>query len=582
MKRSSVYRDESTLVNNNASNSFEFREGIRNNEGVSCNIIEGFGGDNLSADIVVSTPITNESNASASEDLFLNQTSYGGNGRARRNTNVVKKSRRRSLKHSEESKTNYDHVDADLSSLIASELTKLSIEDRVKALEEVHGVVENIEEDPEVINNLFEQVKEELKRIRYKQAYEKTAFLSNAYVNDPEFVLPFLRADNYKPRPAAIRLTEHFRHKLDLFGERTLVRDIMYDDLTDDEKLILNSGFVQIMTAKDQAGRQIVVCNMSVFLKVGNLRNVLRACWYLTVRNAKMNSANYKMGIVGVYFAHGMANIFEKLAANKKDFIEGTGFMQNALPLKFASVHFCFDNTFGSSLQTYLMMSLGKCARVRLRSHCGSIMECRYALKSFGIHVDSFANGSLTDSVQEVIKCFRELDEVHRKKMEKKVLPRPNDVLLGRGRPFQLYSGNLALTAMIDQNRTRYTTAKKMDKKAITSEIVESIRKSGGMFLKKAVEGSDVDWEEVDFETSRLKVSHSFRTMSRCHAGQDDLHDAWNPGGKGNEGLPADPIPSTLTDVTNPLGLLVEVPLSNVDPLAADTGFASSNKRRKG
>ncbi len=166
----------------------------------------------------------------------------------------------------------------DLSSLIASELTKLSLEDRVKALEEVHGVVQNIEEDPNEITKLFDKVKEELKRLRYKQAYEKAAFLSSSYVNNQEFVLSFLRAVNYNPRHAAIRLAEHFKFKLELFGEHTLVRDIFYDDLTDDEKLILNSGFIQMLPSPDRAGRQIVACHMNQFLEIGSLKNCVRTC----------------------------------------------------------------------------------------------------------------------------------------------------------------------------------------------------------------------------------------------------------------------------------------------------------------
>ena len=173
---------------------------------------------------------------------------------------------------------NLDSDHSDLSSLIASELSKLSIEDRVKALEEVHGVVQNIEEDPNEINRLFDKVKEELKRLRYKQAYEKAAFMSSTYVNNPQFVLSFLRAENYNPRHTAIRLAEHFKFKLELFGEHTLVRDIFYDDLTDEEKLILNSGFFHFLTSTDRAGRQIVACNMNKFLEIGNLMNVVRIC----------------------------------------------------------------------------------------------------------------------------------------------------------------------------------------------------------------------------------------------------------------------------------------------------------------
>jgi len=588
MKRRSINDDESKSFEDdeNGSKLRLFKGDARNNDDGWCNILGGDGeGGHVIADIVNSSAsLSNESTADeerASADIFLNQMpNFDGRGRGRRNSNTPKKTKRKSLTLSgTNSNNNSDHPD--LSSLIASELTKLSIEDRIKALEEVHGVVENIEEDPEEIDSLFDQVKEELKRLRYKQAYEKAAFLSSTYVNDPEFVLPFLRADNYNPRPAAIRLAEHFKYKLELFGEHTLVRDIMYEDLSEDEKIILKSGFVQTLPASDRAGRQVVVCNMCEFLKVGTLRNCIRAMWYLSMRNSQLMTAVNHCGIVGIYFAHGMGNIFEKLY-NRNDFANGTGFMQQALPYKLASVHFCFDNSFGSAIQTYMMMTLGKCARIRLRSHCGSKMECRYALKSFGIDIDTFqidGSTSLSDSVKEVIERCRELDAAHQKKLDARLLPRPNDVLLGRGRPFQLYSGNLALTSKIDENRTRYTNAKKMHKKIITSEIVESIHASGGRFLKKVnnENGTGADWEEVDFETARLKVSHSFRTMSKWHSENDDT---WNNGGSGTEEIVVDSIPSISTGEGSPLGLMAEPTPST---LATDVNnLASSNKRRKG
>jgi hypothetical protein len=339
--------------------------------------------------------------------------------------------------------------------------------------------------------------------------------------------------------------------------------------------------------------------------------------WYLSMRNAQLTTAVDHLGIVGVYFAHGMGNIFEKLYT-RNDFANGTGFMQQALPYKLASVHFCYDNSFGSAIQTYMMMTLGKCARIRLRSHCGkqiifgvrslghvldsglqlyrhlniilshflisagSKMECGYALKSFGIDIDTFQIDGLTslsDTVKEVIERCRKLDAAHQKKVDARLLPRPNDVLLGRGRPFQLYSGNLALTSKIDESRTRYTNAKKMHKKIITSEIVESIHASGGRFLKKVnnENGTGADWEEVDFETARLKVSHSFRTMSKWHSENDD---AWNHGGSGTEEIVVDSIPSISTGEGSPLGLMAEPTPST---LATDVNnLASSNKRRKG
>mmetsp|Transcript_9341 Transcript_9341/g.23245 ORF Transcript_9341/g.23245 Transcript_9341/m.23245 type:complete len:592 (+) Transcript_9341:191-1966(+) len=545
-------------------------------------IFGGDDGDNAMADVVNSSAsVKHESNDVDSANFFLNQTQYDGNDWGRRKNNSQKKWKRKSsIPDDVDNNSSSDHPD--LSSLIASELTKLSLEDRVKALEEVHGVVETIKEDPEEIKRLMEQVKEELKRLRYKQAYEKAAFLSSTYVNNPEFVLHFLRADNNNPRHAAIRLAEHFKFKLELFGEHTLVRDILYEDLTADEQLILNSGFIQKLPALDTAGRQIVVCNMSEFLKIGNLRNVCRAMWYLTVRTSQMNPSVNSMGVVGVYFAHEIGNVFEKLSANKRtDFANGTGFMQNALPYKLASVHFCFDNKnhFGSAIQKYIMMALGRYARVRLRSHCGSRIECEYALKSFGIDIDTYKTNPLA-SVHEWLQHCKSLDESHRKELETKILPRPNDVLLGRGRPFQLYSGNLALTTKIDENKPRYATAKKMYKKTITIEIVESIHNGGGRFLKKVSndESCNMDWEEVDFETARLKVSHSFRTMSKGNSSNEEV---WNNVGKGSEEILVEPILSMSAEDADVLGFMAASIPSDVDPMISQINFSSSNKRRK-
>ena len=213
----------------------------------------------------------------------------------------------------------------------------------------------------------------------------------------------------------------------------------------------------------------------------------------------------------------------------------------------------------------------------------GSRMECCYALKSFGIDIDPFeTNGSISvsDSVKEEIQRFLEIDKKQRKKAEGRVLPRPNDVLLGRGRPFQLYSGNLALVAKIDQNRARYTKAKKMDKKIITSEIVQSICDDGVRFLKKVNNemGNGVDWEEVDFETARLKVSHGFRTNSRCHS---DNEDAWINGENIGEEILGDSNQFLMNDGTYSLGSLKSTSPSNAASLPNDTNDTFSNKRRK-
>jgi len=121
-----------------------------------------------------------------------------------------------------------------------------------------------------------------------------------------------------------------------------------------------------------------------------------------------------------------------------------------------------------------------------------------------------------------------------------------------------------------------------MDKKIITSEIVKKIRESGGRFLKKVNTDNPIhDWEEVDFETSRLKVSHSFRTMSKWHADNDD---SWNNGSKGSYDSSVDSTPSIQSEETKSNSLVADSTVSDADARGhADVlNGTSSNKRRKG
>ena len=93
--------------------------------------------------------------------------------------------------------------------------------------------------------------------------------------------------------------------------------------------------------------------------------------WYISIRNAQLNASRGRNGIVGVYFTHGMSNIFEKFTREGLNNRKGL-YLERALPYKYSGVHYCFDNNpLAIGMQTALMMSLGRYARVRLRSHCG-------------------------------------------------------------------------------------------------------------------------------------------------------------------------------------------------------------------
>ena len=91
------------------------------------------------------------------------------------------------------------------------------------------------------------------------------------------------------------------------------------------------------------------------------------------------------------------------------------------------------------------------------------------------------------------------------------ILPTPQDILLGKGRPYQEHPGNIAMNDIIDKYRDEYTSCKtRTEKTAMSQSILETIRKQGGRFLIKKSKDDDL-WVLATDAKARDKVAHSFR-----------------------------------------------------------------------
>ena len=97
------------------------------------------------------------------------------------------------------------------------------------------------------------------------------------YVNDRSFRLMFLGCERYDPKESAKRMIAHFHAKKDLFGTRTdvLARDILWSDLSDDDRETIEAGHVQVLPRRDAAGR-IVLFIVPQKRKYRTVRNMVR------------------------------------------------------------------------------------------------------------------------------------------------------------------------------------------------------------------------------------------------------------------------------------------------------------------
>jgi len=93
-------------------------------------------------------------------------------------------------------------------------------------------------------------------------------------------------------------------------------------------------------------------------------------------------------------------------------------------------------------------------------------------------------------------------------------LPLANDVLLGRGRPFQASSGNKRMHAIISKYKEEYISRPRDQKRLFVEIVLDEVLQDGTRFLKR-VETTDGTgyWEEVDRFTASEKVWHALRLV---------------------------------------------------------------------
>lgn len=187
-----------------------------------------------------------------------------------------------------------------------------------------------------------------------------------------------------------------------------------------------------------------------------------------------------------------------------------SGRLMFSLPMRVAGVHYCYDDEKLKPLFYVAMYAVQKAARLRCRFHCGTDMEIIYNLMTFGI-----PNGSLPVSLNGTIRLEAHRDYVRRMrktdstddKIDRIHVPGNYDVLLGRGKPLQKYSGNLNYHYVIETYHDLYEAAAKGRKAELAMEIVKKIKAQGGRFLKQ----DDVGWASITDEAARAKVGHTFR-----------------------------------------------------------------------
>jgi len=93
-------------------------------------------------------------------------------------------------------------------------------------------------------------------------------------------------------------------------------------------------------------------------------------------------------------------------------------------------------------------------------------------------------------------------------------LPIPHDILLGRGRTFQDFSGNVRMRHAVVARLETYIESNKAGKQECFNQIFNEIKNKRGRFLTRRPDGF---WEEVTEEVAKSKIAVAFRTTLSSH-----------------------------------------------------------------
>lgn len=147
-------------------------------------------------------------------------------------------------------------------------LNQLSSEERVQALNDLHGVSLLPDESPEILGSTLKQLDEEINNLLASLGSETHSYIE-ALRQNPKYVkglrLKFLRAEKLVPREAARRMVKHFKMKERLFGREKLGKDLDFLDLSERDRALFRLGYAQLSIKRDRAGRAIVFLSSKAF-----------------------------------------------------------------------------------------------------------------------------------------------------------------------------------------------------------------------------------------------------------------------------------------------------------------------------
>ena len=266
------------------------------------------------------------------------------------------------------------HVGVGVDLDLVKEMNELSVQEREKVYDEIHGVAKAQEESPEFVTQSIQEMDTALKNLprTRRKALDRASFLYPGLATDIKFKLMFLRAEYFDPGRSARRMAKHFEDKLMLFGEEKLVKKITWEDLDEEGQTACRSGCCLELPQKDPTGRPIWFFDLSRYQNVKNMDSLLRASWYQVMSTVQDDEIAQQKGVFDITYAPGNVLEMPKKLAMFPELLRRSGDVIVSLPCRVTSYHFCYEDFRLHYLLSIIQKYFGKHLRLRVRTHFGT------------------------------------------------------------------------------------------------------------------------------------------------------------------------------------------------------------------
>mmetsp|Transcript_698 Transcript_698/g.1258 ORF Transcript_698/g.1258 Transcript_698/m.1258 type:complete len:507 (-) Transcript_698:1067-2587(-) len=461
--------------------------------------------------------------------------------------------------------------------MLAQAMSSLPTAERDKIIEEVHGVYKPIEEEAGFVSKKLAALDSEIS-MHKNDAYEIALKQNRSFVEDYDFRLMFLRSEGFVASAACNRMMQFLKLKQIYFGEGKITKDITFLDLSEDDILSLRTGAIQVLSEKDRSGRAVVAVLPSLWNQQQTPENMMRASYLLEMSLIRDPDVQ-KRGVVYIYYDTkpynsglsapdaamvSLAKIHKasmpvRYAAYHICLRDRSGYhsIGHAISKKEDIVkgisHYGDDKEcllklqgFGILVSCFPINSEGT---MNLDAHLEWVQQQREDVIAETTHPRSTRGSTIKSSnvaalpaPQQQLQRRDTLESIFADDSEEDILvdgsqppsdeaalaraaemaprsalqPAIIDVVLGRGRWFQYFPGNISFREFLEERDVEYNEASRTDKVNMTKSIVAELRASGRRFLKleRNQRGSDM-WIEVGDKEIYKKVSQCYRTVRK-------------------------------------------------------------------